>query len=302
MPRSPSPQLRANSGPRRGRTHRAPSVIKTAPSVTPVAVRPLAFHAAPRPRPTGPPLARPRTRAPAGADRPLLRGGPRLARAAGGAGRPGTTGDRGRLRRPGTAGACGACGGRPPRRSGSRRPRRMPCRADRAGHRPGGAERRPVEDVGTAGARQRRRGARAARLAGVGRYRPGPRRPRCGAERPGSGTAPVARTRHAGGRRVAAAPGRVRGGRCGGHLDEESDGGASRSARPAPSGLPALRLCGGAGGIGTTEIGTGGSGGDAPDLVRLVDAAAAECHRIRLARGLARGIAAGANPQPLAFS
>ncbi|WP_329456395.1 SCO3374 family protein [Streptomyces sp. NBC_01497] len=97
-------------------------------------------------------------------------------------------------------------------------------------------------------------------------------------------------------------PGRVRGGRCGGHLDEESDGGASRSARPAPSGLPALRLCGGAGGIGTTEIGTGGSGGDAPDLVRLVDAAAAECHRIRLARGLARGIAAGANPQPLAFS
>ncbi|MEW2549658.1 SCO3374 family protein [Streptomyces sp. NPDC047002] len=72
-------------------------------------------------------------------------------------------------------------------------------------------------------------------------------------------------------------------------------------ARCTPSGLPTLRLCGGTGAV---ETGTGGSGGDAPDLVRLLDAAAAECHRVRLARGLARGIAAGAgaNRQPLAFS
>jgi hypothetical protein len=45
--------------------------------------------------------------------------------------------------------------------------------------------------------------------------------------------------------------------------------------------------------------GAGGSGGDAPDLVRLVDTAATECHRARLLR---RKNAPGANAQPLAFS
>ncbi|MEV7848189.1 MULTISPECIES: SCO3374 family protein [Streptomyces] len=48
--------------------------------------------------------------------------------------------------------------------------------------------------------------------------------------------------------------------------------------------------------------GFGSSGGDAPDLVRLVDAAATECHRVRLSRaraGLRKGSPAD---QPLAFS
>ncbi|MCA1219500.1 SCO3374 family protein, partial [Streptomyces sp. 8L] len=87
-----------------------------------------------------------------------------------------------------------------------------------------------------------------------------------------------------------------------GRPDAAPGGGPARPARSAPAGLPALRLCGVAGEVGAAGIGTGGSGGGAPDLVRLVDAAAAECHRVRLARGLARGIAAGANRQPLAFS
>ncbi|MFD8063135.1 SCO3374 family protein [Streptomyces cyaneofuscatus] len=48
--------------------------------------------------------------------------------------------------------------------------------------------------------------------------------------------------------------------------------------------------------------GFGSSGEDAPDLVRLVDAAATECHRVRLSRaraGLRKGSPAD---QPLAFS
>ncbi|MEW2066430.1 SCO3374 family protein [Streptomyces sp. NPDC007346] len=48
--------------------------------------------------------------------------------------------------------------------------------------------------------------------------------------------------------------------------------------------------------------GFGSNGGDAPDLVRLVDAAATECHRVRLSRaraGLRNGSPAD---QPLAFS
>lgn len=48
--------------------------------------------------------------------------------------------------------------------------------------------------------------------------------------------------------------------------------------------------------------GFGSSGGGAPDLVRLVDAAATECHRVRLSRaraGLRKGSPAD---QPLAFS
>jgi hypothetical protein len=98
-------------------------------------------------------------------------------------------------------------------------------------------------------------------------------------------------------------PGQVRGDGDRGAHRGQGPLGPVRTAPPAPAGLPALRLCdAAAGAVGAEEIGTGGSGGDAPDLVRLVDAAAAECHRVRLARGLARGIAAGANRQPFAFS
>ncbi|PWS49419.1 hypothetical protein DKT74_00865, partial [Streptomyces sp. ZEA17I] len=45
-----------------------------------------------------------------------------------------------------------------------------------------------------------------------------------------------------------------------------------------------------------------GSGGDAPDLVRLVDAAATECHRVRLSRARAGLRDGSASDQPLAFS
>ncbi|MEI7030497.1 SCO3374 family protein [Streptomyces pratensis] len=48
--------------------------------------------------------------------------------------------------------------------------------------------------------------------------------------------------------------------------------------------------------------GFGSSGGDAPDLVRLVDAAATECHRVRLSRARAGLLTRGAADQPLAFS
>ncbi len=52
--------------------------------------------------------------------------------------------------------------------------------------------------------------------------------------------------------------------------------------------------------------GFGSSGGDAPDLVRLVDAAATECHRVRLScarSGVPTGVLTrGAADQPLAFS
>ncbi|GGP50039.1 SCO3374 family protein [Streptomyces sindenensis] len=52
--------------------------------------------------------------------------------------------------------------------------------------------------------------------------------------------------------------------------------------------------------------GFGSSGGDAPDLVRLVDAAATECHRVRLSRagsGVPTGVLTrGSADQPLAFS
>ncbi|MFD7899880.1 MULTISPECIES: SCO3374 family protein [unclassified Streptomyces] len=57
--------------------------------------------------------------------------------------------------------------------------------------------------------------------------------------------------------------------------------------------LPALALRG--------RPGHGGSGGGAPDLVRLVDAAATECHRARLSR-TSRGNTPRTNTQPLAFS
>ncbi|OCC10648.1 SCO3374 family protein [Streptomyces sp. PTY087I2] len=52
--------------------------------------------------------------------------------------------------------------------------------------------------------------------------------------------------------------------------------------------------------------GFGSSGGDAPDLVRLVDAAATECHRVRLSHarsGVPTGVLTrGSAGQPLAFS
>ncbi|MFJ8846181.1 SCO3374 family protein [Streptomyces cyaneofuscatus] len=48
--------------------------------------------------------------------------------------------------------------------------------------------------------------------------------------------------------------------------------------------------------------GFGSSGGDAPDLVRLVDAAATECHRVRLSRARAGLRKSGPADQPLAFS
>ncbi|MFD9746922.1 SCO3374 family protein [[Kitasatospora] papulosa] len=48
--------------------------------------------------------------------------------------------------------------------------------------------------------------------------------------------------------------------------------------------------------------GFGSSGGDAPDLVRLVDAAATECHRVRLAHARNHLWAHQPTGQPLAFS
>ncbi|MBT2379301.1 hypothetical protein AMK21_04100 [Streptomyces sp. CB00316] len=48
--------------------------------------------------------------------------------------------------------------------------------------------------------------------------------------------------------------------------------------------------------------GFGSSGGDAPDLVRLVDSAATECHRVRLSRARAGLRKGGPADQPLAFS
>ncbi|RPK94686.1 MULTISPECIES: SCO3374 family protein [Streptomyces] len=48
--------------------------------------------------------------------------------------------------------------------------------------------------------------------------------------------------------------------------------------------------------------GFGSSGGDAPDLVRLVDAAATECHRVRLSRARSGVLTRGSADQPLAFS
>ncbi|MEU3051606.1 MULTISPECIES: SCO3374 family protein [Streptomyces] len=60
--------------------------------------------------------------------------------------------------------------------------------------------------------------------------------------------------------------------------------------RHAPEpGLPAL-------------MGFGSSGGDAPDLVRLVDAAATECHRVRLSHARSGVLTRGGADQPLAFS
>ncbi|MFC9863376.1 MULTISPECIES: SCO3374 family protein [unclassified Streptomyces] len=48
--------------------------------------------------------------------------------------------------------------------------------------------------------------------------------------------------------------------------------------------------------------GFGSSGGGAPDLVRLVDAVATECHRVRLSRARMGLLTDGSAAQPLAFS
>lgn len=48
--------------------------------------------------------------------------------------------------------------------------------------------------------------------------------------------------------------------------------------------------------------GFGSRGGDAPDLVRLVDAVATECHRARLTRARKRPASDDSAAQPLAFS
>ncbi|MFD4940947.1 SCO3374 family protein [Streptomyces sp. NPDC058239] len=49
-------------------------------------------------------------------------------------------------------------------------------------------------------------------------------------------------------------------------------------------------------------VGLGSRGGDAPDLVRLVDAVATECHRVRLMRARTGRSTDESTAQPLAFS
>lgn len=170
----------------------------------------------------------------------LVRAGARLA----GDGRPARPARHGvPVRRPGAAVRCG--GG---------------ALAQACRHGPGGAH--GPQDAVPGGRGERRRARRAARLAGVGRGRPGSRRPGCGwpDHRPGSpGTAPWP----SGGRRVAAAP-------------EQG----CEALLPALPGLP----------------GRGAGPARGPDLVRLVAAAATECHRARLRR---RATPCG---QALAFS
>ncbi|MFE6025429.1 SCO3374 family protein [Streptomyces niveus] len=92
-----------------------------------------------------------------------------------------------------------------------------------------------------------------------------------------------------------AAPGGTVGGRPG------AEQGAAVWLRPPEPGreveptLPALTHFGhGPGG----SAGLGDRGGGVPDLVRLVDTAATECHRVRLLRGESTGT----KSQPLAFS
>ncbi|MFE3251206.1 SCO3374 family protein [Streptomyces sp. NPDC059209] len=90
-----------------------------------------------------------------------------------------------------------------------------------------------------------------------------------------------------------------RGGAAGGRPGAEQ--GAAVWLRPPEPGreveptLPALTRFGHGPGGGA---GHGDSGGDVPDLVRLVDTAATECHRARLLRGET----ARTETQPLAFS
>lgn len=160
----------------------------------------------------------------------------------------GAPADGAALRRAGTAGRSWSRGAEP-------------GRPDRSG---GGGR---AADAAAGGRGQRRRGARSARLAGVGRNRSRPvrRRYRRAHRRPGA-AGPAGEL--AGGRGLAAAPG---------------------PCREAERSLPALG-------------GFGSSGGDAPDLVRLVDAAATECHRVRLAHARNHLWAHQPTGQPLAFS
>ncbi|PCG81577.1 hypothetical protein CIB93_34605 [Streptomyces sp. WZ.A104] len=74
----------------------------------------------------------------------------------------------------------------------------------------------------------------------------------------------------------------------------DSTGAAVWLRPPEPRRLPESAL--------PALAGFGSSGGDAPDLVRLVDAAATECHRVRLVRARVGPLTRGAADQPLAFS
>lgn len=97
------------------------------------------------------------------------------------------------------------------------------------------------------------------------------------------------------------------------HLELTALGAGGRMPAPAPTGLGAWEA---AGWVRPPEPGcaveptlpvTGmravrGGGGDAPDLVRLVSAAATECHRARLSRTRNTQAVRACGDQPLAFS
>lgn len=152
------------------------------------------------------------------------------------------------------------------------------ARADGTG-RPGG-----VPDAAARGGRKRGRAAGAARLAGVGRRRPrsdGRRR-----RRPDHRTRAAGMVRLAGGRRLAAAP----------------EPGCEVEAR-LPS-FTGFTQCGGAGEKGASQGPGTLPGGRAAclSLVRLVAAAATECHRARLFHAKSPGGAGNAGTQPFCFS
>lgn len=97
-------------------------------------------------------------------------------------------------------------------------------------------------------------------------------------------------------------------------LDLVGVGAGGRIAAPAPPRVPRLCPPGAALWLRPPEpprgsdhflpalAGFGSRGGDAPDLVRLVDMAATECHRVRLWRSRFRPPAGRPTSQPLAFS
>lgn len=132
-------------------------------------------------------------------------------------------------------------------------------------HRSGGAG--GAADAAAGGHGQRGGAAGAARLAGVGRYRPRSDRHRRRRAHHGPGAA----------------------GRCGGPAGGRGLAAAPGSRQEVEPSLPAL------GGLGSR-------GGGAPDLVRLVDAAATECHRARLALARTHLWAHRPTGQPFAFS
>lgn len=122
-------------------------------------------------------------------------------------------------------------------------------------------------DAAARGGRERGGTARTAGLAGVGRYRAGSRGHRDRWQDHRTGTAPVVAPLPAGGRALAAAP----------------------------------RAAAGSGFL-SGPRGFREQGWDAPDLVRLVDMAATECHRVRLRRSRVRPTAGRPSSQPLAAS